>query len=286
MKKDKNSYILLNKRLEKVGLKVNSLVKMLNNNGFIIRKEILQDKLDGKIPLENELIEHILEIISKYDKPRIENTNINAYIDSLIEETGLNNIELATKINSLGIDKPVSANMLSKIRNGHSKAYAGLLLALYEILDKTPNRLKKTKPVKVVSEVSCGMPSSGVYQLEEVVYVESDEYNEYLLAFVANGESMQPEIYSGDTVVVDSSLSPKNGDLVVYNYLGEYACKIIFIEKNIISFIPFNENGIFKTFTVDVNETEIYIYVVKKIIRNISTNNADRLNFIKKKLGK
>ena len=123
-------------------------------------------------------------------------------------------------------------------------------------------------PITLYStRVAAGMPSPAEYYEEEKL-----DLNEHLLQnpshtfFVrVTGESMiNAGIHAGDLLIVDRSLSPSNGKIVIAVVNGELTVKKLFKEKSSLYLMP--ENPLYPS--IEINEdTDFMIWgVVTNVI--------------------
>jgi len=118
------------------------------------------------------------------------------------------------------------------------------------------------------SVVQAGFPSPADDHVEENL-----DLNELLIRHPAatffvrvEGDSMQKEIHSGDILIVDRSLTPRTGDIVIAALGGEFTVKRIKIEEDVVYLIPDNPN--FKPIEVKEDETFEIFGVVTTIIHD------------------
>lgn len=91
---------------------------------------------------------------------------------------------------------------------------------------------------------SCGFPSPAENYVEEKL-----DLNEYLIKspsstyFIrAQGDSMYDSIQNEDLLIVDKSLTPRHGDIIIAALNGEFLVKQYITKQNAIWLYPFNEN--------------------------------------------
>jgi DNA polymerase V len=104
------------------------------------------------------------------------------------------------------------------------------------------------KPVKMripffLDGVACGFPSPADNYIED-----SLDLNEYLIQSPAStyilrakGDSMYDAIQNEDLLIVDKSLKPKNRDIIIAAFYGEFLVKQYILEGDSIWLFPFNE---------------------------------------------
>lgn len=143
----------------------------------------------------------------------------------------------------------------------------------------TKNNVRR---VPIVGATSCGKSESNSYQGRDSIYVSSDEYNEHLYALIACGDSMEPEIEDGDTLLCDPNVEIINGDLVHYTLYGESAVKVYYYDekKEILSLIPINQAPFFQTKNIlktDEAYNEIKLAKVVHISKDVTNGRKRRL---------
>jgi len=131
----------------------------------------------------------------------------------------------------------------------------------------TPARDKEHKLPMFLESVSAGFPSPADDYIEGKL-----DLNDYLIRNPSStfyvrvtGESMiHAGIHSGDLLIVDRSITPKNNNIVIAVINGELLVKRIRIEKNEIKLVA--ENPKFKSITIN-NEMSFEVWgVVTNVI--------------------
>jgi DNA polymerase V len=142
------------------------------------------------------------------------------------------------------------------------------LLTMLKLEIYTEETGKKKIPM-AGSSVSAGFPSPADDFLEKRLNISDLLIKNPDATFYARvqGTSMQDAgIEDGDILIVDKSISPKNGDIAVCFLDGEFTVKRIQIKKNEIWLVPANKNYP----TVKISEDNDFIiwgivtYTVKK----------------------
>lgn len=153
---------------------------------------------------------------------------------------------LGSRLNSIRINKGLTKYRLAKL-SGISQAYIyrvergeiknprrdtlqklayGLGISLTELIGEVPpidtwhlveQSLKAYIPV--YAEVCAGVGSEPI---DYVACTRARAAPDTLRAYRVNGLCLEPEIHSGDTIIVDTDLEPVNGDLVVV-IIGDHA---------------------------------------------------------------
>lgn len=145
-----------------------------------------------------------------------------------------------------------------------------------ELLSNTKNIYQNIKLVPIVGSASCGVPLPNSYQdIENKAFCKSEIWHSDLYAVIANGDSMIPEIDDGDEVICDPKADILSGDIVHYQINDESAIKVFFKDENIgvMEFVPFNQNGEFKTLKFRIDDDSVYIRMCKVIAINKSKMN-------------
>lgn len=99
-------------------------------------------------------------------------------------------------------------------------------------------------PVKVLGAVEAGFPSPAEEELIDTLSLDrwliDNPSSTFMLRVI--GDSMsEAGILPGDMVIVDRSLNPKNGDIVIAEVDGQWTMKYFKKEKNEILLIPANQ---------------------------------------------
>lgn len=128
---------------------------------------------------------------------------------------------------------------------------------------------QKDKSVSLYgTQVSCGFPSTvddfceGVLSLDDLI-VKSPASTFFVRSI---GDSMSPYIDEGDLLVVDKSITPSNGNVVLAVVFGEFSVKRIHQSTDLLELTPDNpsyKKMLFK----DGDDVEIW-GVVTTVIKN------------------
>ncbi|OEV56669.1 MULTISPECIES: LexA family transcriptional regulator [Campylobacter] len=211
-------------------------------------------------------------------------------LKKLLKKHNLTQNELAEKLTAYGYRNGhgIKTAAISKYALGQRKMTAEFIEAVLKVLGETDaNVLISDEPIEVqririTGSVSCGLPINDVYECQdEFTYIPLSQNKSNLKAARANGDSMFPIIEDGDIIIYDTDSSkPRHGDLVVYTYNNEIACKI-FVEKKdvgVIEFKPVNQSDSFKTTTFrididDIDDLKIYkVIKIQKTPKNAKSN--------------
>lgn len=120
--------------------------------------------------------------------------------------------------------------------------------------------LNKIKRPLFMSAIVCGFPSPAEDFVEKYLNPEDLYYQHPEATFFlrVSGDSMEGAgIFDGDILVIDTSLMPRDNDIVIACINGEFTCKYYSKESNRISLIPANKK--YKTIYVNPSmDFEIY----------------------------
>lgn len=120
-----------------------------------------------------------------------------------------------------------------------------------------------------IGEVACGL--FGITEDYEEAYLSLDEHlvrnRESTYFLRARGESMSPMINPGDIIIVDRSVKPVHGLIIILTFNGERLCKRYFSKNGQLQLLSDNP----KHRPIIVNEDcEVTIFgVVVAIARNM-----------------
>ncbi len=119
-------------------------------------------------------------------------------------------------------------------------------------------------------QIQAGFPSpAGDAPFEELDVAEYLIPNPPATFFIrVTGESMRDAgVYPGDILIVDRSLTPTNGDVVVAAVDGDFTVKRLFKTRDCVELRP--ENKRFPVIKIN-GETELVVWgVVKRVIHNV-----------------
>ncbi|HIA60581.1 MAG TPA: translesion error-prone DNA polymerase V autoproteolytic subunit, partial [Pelagibacterales bacterium] len=160
------------------------------------------------------------------------------------------------KLGDIGIE-PIFLNMMSEYKN----------LDLFSIIKKT----QINTPV-FLDKVSAGFPSPATDYMENKL-----DLNEYLIrhpaaTFIvkASGSSMvNADIYSGDLLIVDRSVTPKSNNIVIASIFGDLTVKKL--KKKEKSFFLISANDEYPSIEVK-EEMECFIWGVVTYIIHETTS--------------
>lgn len=117
---------------------------------------------------------------------------------------------------------------------GVSSAY----LLGHEEISITEMAMPKTTEVKILGSVAAGSPI--VAQEDVIGVVSCDIQKPGLFALKIKGDSMAPRIMDGDIVIVYSTDTAEEGDLVIAMIDGDVTCKEFHKSRTGVVLVPFN----------------------------------------------
>ena len=123
----------------------------------------------------------------------------------------IRDIELGKKTPSFNI-------VMTLLRAYHADIQEFLKETGYLPADVEPAKIKKLRPVPVISWVTAGKWHEVVDPYQPGVaeeWVESDVTGTNVFALRVKGDSMEPEFVEGDIIVVNPHIAPKPGDFVI-----------------------------------------------------------------------
>lgn len=104
--------------------------------------------------------------------------------------------------------------------------------------------LSLKEPFRVLGTVEAGFPSPAEEELVDTISLDRFLINNPDSTFIlkVSGDSMAGAgILPGDMVLVDRSLSPKNGDIVIAQVDGEWTMKFLKKRGDSLTLVPANE---------------------------------------------
>ena len=141
---------------------------------------------------------------------------------------------------------------------------------------KTPYLYKKYVPI--LGKVAAGIPITLVEEYLDKVVAPSDKVD---FATVADGTSMEPVIYDGETIFIKSMQSLDDGDIGVFDIDGETTCKRFKYDSTTKTVILTSFNSTFKPLTYHLKNYQGIFRIIGKVI--LTDDQEDRYhNFIRK----
>ncbi|OCR99230.1 hypothetical protein A9K75_07850 [Campylobacter fetus subsp. testudinum] len=211
-------------------------------------------------------------------------------LDAMIKKAGFPSSESFSIFLDEQFAYKISKESITKYRNGTRTPDPEFIEIALKAMGEDASALfggqqSNIKFVPIVGSASCGVPLPNSYQdIENKAFCRSEVWNKELYAVIADGESMTPEIDNEDEVICDPSAKILSGDMVHYQVGGESAIKVYYEDEaiGVIEFVPFNQNGDYKTlkFRVDDESVDIRMSKVVAINKSKTNNRAARLKAI------
>ena len=90
--------------------------------------------------------------------------------------------------------------------------------------------------------IKAGFPSPAQDYIHAGIDLNKELIKDKASTFLAkaDGDSLNGSIQDGDLMIIDRSLSPRNGQRVVVFIDGEFTAKILKIEKDVVFLVPDN----------------------------------------------
>ncbi|WP_289035649.1 translesion error-prone DNA polymerase V autoproteolytic subunit [uncultured Flavobacterium sp.] len=124
-----------------------------------------------------------------------------------------------------------------------------------------------------VGDIVAGFPSPAEDYMDKVISLDSQLINDKNATIIGkiNGLSMvDANLDDGDLVVIDRSMKPKDGDIVICRLNSEFTCKQIQIldEPRRVLLVPANKK--FKSIEIESEDDFIIEGVVTYVIKKVS----------------
>ena len=131
--------------------------------------------------------------------------------------------------------------------------------------------------IPIVSTVPASFNKSSDFIYDEYIeypvsLLKYSDYDKRYIALKIRGNSMYPEFFDGDSVLVDIFLEVQNGNIGVFAFNDEFTVKRIYFQENTVVFKPSNPEYMEKVYTKkELHEMGYHPIgrVVKIIERNI-----------------
>lgn len=131
--------------------------------------------------------------------------------------------------------------------------------------------------IPIVSTVPASFNKSSDFIYDEYIeypvsLLKYSDYDKRYIALKIRGNSMYPEFFDGDSVLVDIFLEVQNGNIGVFAFNDEFTVKRIYFQENTVVFKPSNPEYMEKVYTKkELHEMGYHVIgrVVKIIERNV-----------------
>lgn len=153
----------------------------------------------------------------------------------------------------------IQKNAITDWKSGRLKSYRKMLpeiaavlgVSVDELLDGTKEnagrnsnaKIKSVIAVPVYGYIRCGIPEQAIEDIIDTEELNPDQFEPgNYIGLVARGNSMYPDILSGDVMIIRAQDYVNDGELaIVYVNGDEATCKRIKKEKDGITLIPSNK---------------------------------------------
>ena len=122
-------------------------------------------------------------------------------------------------------------------------------------LSLNPNLdLSEMVKIPIVSTVPASFNKSSDFIYDEYIeypvsLLQYSDYDKRYIVLRIKGYSMYPELFNGDSVLVDIFLEVQNGDIGVFAFNDEFTVKRIYFQENTVVFKPSNPEYMEKVYT-------------------------------------
>jgi SOS-response transcriptional repressor LexA len=212
-------------------------------------------------------------------------------LDKLLKKNNLTNVQLSKELLNR-FDYKISKESIGKYRKGERTPSPEFIDYVLKFTNSSSSELfnndeKPVKYVPILANASCGASQINTLQdLTMKTAISQSDWNSYLYAVVANGDSMATEIYDGDICIIDPNQQIQDGDIVFYKLDDEAAIKIYVKDEDnyLLNFIPFNSNEYFKTRAIRLDDEDMInkltVHKVVQVVSSKKNNRSARLKMI------
>lgn len=114
--------------------------------------------------------------------------------------------------------------------------------------------LSEMVKIPIVSTVPASFNKSSDFIYDEYIeypisLLQYSDYDKRYIALRIKGDSMYPEFFDGDNVLVDIFLEVQNGNIGVFAFNDEFTVKRIYFQENTVVFKPSNPEYMEKVYT-------------------------------------
>lgn len=205
---------------------------------------------------------------------------IGERIKELRERLGMSQVDFATKINvSKQSLYKYENNIITNIPSDKIEAAAKVgnvspayLMGWNDNLTPMDNEMKETKKgvtIKVLGRVAAGIP---IEAIEDII--DTEEISEALAStgeffgLLIDGDSMEPDIHKGDTVIVRQQNDAESGEIVIAMVNGcDATCKRLIKYAEGISLVSLN-NKYAPMFFSNKDVTEKPVRIIGKVVES------------------
>lgn len=130
-------------------------------------------------------------------------------------------------------------------------------------------RKNQSRPPLFGTSVSCGKPLLSDFEIDKELSLDDEYVRQPAETFFmkANGDSMAPTIWDGDTIIISVKKKPQNNHIVLAQVDNELTIKRYFKTNKGIKLIP--DNSHFKEITITEGTEGLICGVVIGLARNL-----------------
>lgn len=140
----------------------------------------------------------------------------------------------------------ITPSAITQIEQGLTTPDINRVIEIAELLQMTVGELLEGKTEKIkptlrplIGAASCGVPVTYYYDDVEMVEAPNDSgKNSYYIR--ADGDSMHPDIKNGSLILCDPDVTIESGDIVHFEWDGEYGIKKFIQQGNARMMVPIN----------------------------------------------
>ena len=201
--------------------------------------------------------------------------NLGDRLKQALEYRGISQAKLANKLGFsratitryIKNDRAVKRSTLYKISKILDINPSWLILEEANMLENIPQKVKsidisedntinltETVKIPVISTVPASFSKASDFIYDEYIeypksLLQYSDYDKRYISLKVDGDSMYPELFDRDSILVDVLLDIKNGDIGVFYFNGDFTVKRIYFKEKSIIFKPSNPDYAEKEYT-------------------------------------
>lgn len=201
--------------------------------------------------------------------------NLGDRLKQALEYRGISQAKLANKLGFsratitryIKNDRAVKRSTLYEISKILDINPSWLILEEANMLEDIPQKVKsidisedntinltETVKIPVISTVPASFSKASDFIYDEYIeypksLLQYSDYDRRYISLKVDGDSMYPELFDKDSILVDILLDIKNGDIGVFYLNGDFTVKRIYLKEKSIIFKPSNPDYAEKEYT-------------------------------------